>query len=182
MNAGEPEEKKRRESAYLSQLEDAQVLWPGDVRALAEISLRCHDAKDRIFNACDHGSIRRSCSTLHGLAGYSALAADLPESQIEERFKRHCHRLEATAEYDPPPLPSSLPRRFAMGNSQTCTARASEQSSNLGPKTVLGHRSHNPMPKSPFELNTILPSFGQAFTCGGSRPLTQHPQYSRTPI
>ena len=94
--------KRREKMVYLSQLEDVQVLWRGDVRALAEFGLRCHDAKDRIFNAGDHGSVRRSRSTLHGLAGYFARVADIPESQIAERFRERGLWLGATVEYDPP--------------------------------------------------------------------------------
>jgi|GEM_PF-2189947 hypothetical protein len=108
-SAGEVMGKRRSETVYLSQLEDVQVLWPGDVRALAEFSLRCHDAKDRIFNAGGHGSVRRSRSTLHGLAGYFARIADIPESQIEERFREHGLWPGATVEYDPPLPANSQP-------------------------------------------------------------------------
>ena len=88
---------------YLSQLEDMHILWPGDVRALAEFVLRSCDAKDRIVNSGPSGSIQKSRPTLHGLAGYFARIADIPESQIDERFAEHGLWLGATVEFDPPP-------------------------------------------------------------------------------
>ena len=95
--------KRKKDTVYLSQLEAIQILWPGDVRALAEFSLRCHDAQDRIFNAGPQGSLRRSRSTLHGVAGYFARIAEIPEAQIEERFKEHGLWPGATVEFDPTP-------------------------------------------------------------------------------
>jgi len=35
----------KRETVYLSQLDGLQILWPGDVRALAEFILRSFDAR-----------------------------------------------------------------------------------------------------------------------------------------
>jgi hypothetical protein len=40
-----------REIIYLSQLEEVQILWPGDVRTLVKFVIRCCDAKDKIVNA-----------------------------------------------------------------------------------------------------------------------------------
>ena len=37
--------KRKKDTVYLSQLEGIQILWPGDVRALAEFILRCYDAQ-----------------------------------------------------------------------------------------------------------------------------------------
>ncbi len=46
-----------------------QILWPGDVRALAEFVLRCYDAKDRAVDSSQSASRMESRPTVHGLAG-----------------------------------------------------------------------------------------------------------------
>ena len=58
---------REREKVYLSQLEEIQILWPGDVRKLAEFVLRCCDARDVIANAKNE-STQTSRPTIHGLA------------------------------------------------------------------------------------------------------------------
>ena len=40
--------KRKKETVYLSQLDGLRILWPGDVRALAEFVLRSFEARDRI--------------------------------------------------------------------------------------------------------------------------------------
>lgn len=97
------------ETVCLSQLADAEILWPGDVRALAESVLRHHDATDGIFKAIPHGSVCRFFSTLHGVAGYDERITGIAESQIKEWPKKHGLRPGATVEFDPPPPPSSQP-------------------------------------------------------------------------
>jgi len=62
----------KRETVYLSQLEGVQILWPGDVRALAEFVLRCYDAKDRAVDSSQSTSRMESRPTVHGLAGHFA--------------------------------------------------------------------------------------------------------------
>lgn len=89
----------KRETVYLSQLEEVQILWPGDVRALAEFILRCCDAIDKIANAKNE-SIQKSRPTIHGLAGYFANITQIPILQIEQQFKSHGFRPAATVEYD----------------------------------------------------------------------------------
>jgi len=95
--------KRRQETVYLSQLEDVQILWPGDVRALAEFVLRSFDAKDRIGNAGPSNSIVKSRPTLHGLAGHFAWISGVPEVQIERQLEEHGLFPGATVEFDPAP-------------------------------------------------------------------------------
>ena len=89
----------QREKVYLSQLEDVQILWPGDVRMLGEFVLRCYDAKDEIANAKNSG-IQKSRPTIHGLALILDRIMEVPETQIEQIFKSHGISLAATVEYD----------------------------------------------------------------------------------
>lgn len=101
--------KLRGETTRLRQLEQVQILWPGDVRALAEFVLRTYDAKDRIVNASPSGGLQISRPTLHGLAMYLAPITGMARSQIEDRLREHGLRLESTVEYDPPPSPDPRP-------------------------------------------------------------------------
>ena len=88
-----------QEKIYLSQLEKIQILWPGDVRSLAEFVLHCCDAKDKIANAKNE-SIQKSRPTIHGMAGYFANITQIPILQIEQQFKLHGFNLAATVEFD----------------------------------------------------------------------------------
>ena len=92
-----------REKVYLSQLEEIQILWPGDVRKLAEFVLRCCDARDVIANAKNE-STQTSRPTIHGLATDLARITQVPGWEIEQQFKSHGFSLAATAEYDLVPL------------------------------------------------------------------------------
>jgi len=94
--------KRTKETVYLSQLEGLQILWPGDVRALAEFVLRSFEARDRIVSASPSSSIVKSAPTLHGLAGHFAWITGVPEVQIERQFEEHGLSLDATVEFDPP--------------------------------------------------------------------------------
>jgi hypothetical protein len=95
--------KRRRETVYLSQLDGLQILWPGDVRALAEFVLRSFQARDRIVSTGPSSSRVKSAPTLHGLAGHFAGIAGIPEVRIERQFEEHGLSLDATVEFDPPP-------------------------------------------------------------------------------
>lgn len=88
-----------RKTVYLSQLEEVQILWPGDVRSLAEFVLRCCDARDKIANAKNNG-IQTSRPTIHGLAMDLARITEVPGTQIEQQFKSHGFSLAATVEFD----------------------------------------------------------------------------------
>ena len=95
----------KRETVYLSQLEGVQILWPGDVRALAEFVLRCYDAKDRAVDSSQSASRMESRPTVHGLAGHFAGIAGIPEVRIERQLEEHGLSLDATVEFDPPSAP-----------------------------------------------------------------------------
>jgi hypothetical protein len=79
--------KRRKETVYLSQLEEIQILWPGDVRTLAEFILHCYDAKDRAVDSRQSASRMESRPTVHGLAGYFAWITGIPEVRIERSSK-----------------------------------------------------------------------------------------------
>ncbi len=96
-------DKREKETVYLSQLDGLQILWPGDVRALAEFVLRCYDAKDRAVDSSQSASRMESRPTVHGLAGHFAGIAGIPEVRIERQFEEHGLSLGATVEWDPPP-------------------------------------------------------------------------------
>lgn len=91
------------ETIYLSQLEEVEVIWRGDVRLLAEFLLRSLNARDREINAQGNGTIQRSRPTLHGLAGHFAMLTGIPESGIETELKAHGFNLGATVEFDATP-------------------------------------------------------------------------------
>jgi len=95
----------KRETVYLSQLEEIQILWPGDVRALAEFVLRCYAAKDRAVDSSQSASRMESRPTVHGLAGHFAGIAGIPEVRIERQLEEHGLSLDATVEFDPPSAP-----------------------------------------------------------------------------
>ena len=96
-------DKREKETVYLSELEGLQILWPGDVRTLAEFILRSFEARDRIVSAGPSSSRVKSPPTLHGLAGHFAWITGIPEVQIERQFQEHGLSLSATVEFDPPP-------------------------------------------------------------------------------
>ena len=96
-------DKRKKETVYLSQLEAVQILWPGDVRALAEFVLRSFEARDRIVSTGPSTSRVKSAPTLHGLAGHFAWITGVPEVRIERQFEEHGLSLSATVEFDPPP-------------------------------------------------------------------------------
>ncbi len=96
--------KRRQGTVYLSQLEGLQILWPGDVRALAEFVLRSFAARDKLANAGPSRSRVKSAPTLHGLAGHFAWITGIPEVRIERQFEEHGLSLGATVEFDPPPV------------------------------------------------------------------------------
>ncbi len=89
----------KRETVYLSQLEEVQILWPGDVLTLAEFVLRCCDAKDKAAYIKSK-SIQKSRPTIHGMAGYFATITQIPILQIEHLFKSHGLNLASTVEFD----------------------------------------------------------------------------------
>jgi len=80
----------RPKPVYLSQLEEVEILWPGDVRMLAEFVLRAHDARDQQASLHNPGTRTRSRTTLHGLAVQFAQLTWLPKEreggQREERL------------------------------------------------------------------------------------------------
>ncbi len=104
--------KRRTETVYLSQLEGLQILWPGDVRALAEFVLRLFEARDRIVSAGSSNSRVKSPPTLHGLAGHFAWITGIPEVRIERQFEKHSLSLDATVEFDPPPAGQDRTRKL----------------------------------------------------------------------
>ena len=85
---------------YLSQLDDVEVMWRGDMRALAEFLLRSHEARDREINAQSNRTKQRSRPTLHGLAAHFAMLTGISESRIEAELKVHEFNLGATIEFD----------------------------------------------------------------------------------
>lgn len=99
----EGEAMDKRETVYLSQLEEIQILWPGDVRALAEFVLRSFEARDCIVSGGPSDSRVKSPPTLHGLAGHFAWITGIPEVRIERQLEEHALSLGATVEFDPPP-------------------------------------------------------------------------------
>jgi hypothetical protein len=101
--------KRRTETVYLSQLEDMQILWPGDVHALAEFVLRCYDARGRAGGPSQSTARMGSRLTVHALAGHLAWIAGIPEVRIERQFEEHGLSLDATLEFDPTPPPAAGP-------------------------------------------------------------------------
>ena len=87
-------------TVYLSQLEDVEVIWRGDMRALAEFLLRSYDAKDREINAQSNRTTQRSRPTLHGLAGHFSMLTGILESRIQAELKANGFNLGATIEFD----------------------------------------------------------------------------------
>ena len=88
---------------YLSELEDVKILWPGDFHALAEFTLQCHEAKDKIANARNTGSVQKSRPSVHGVAMHFARITDLSGAQIKQQLKSDGFDLGATVDYDQPP-------------------------------------------------------------------------------
>ncbi|HIK46592.1 MAG TPA: hypothetical protein IGR64_17210 [Leptolyngbyaceae cyanobacterium M65_K2018_010] len=84
----------------MSQLEEVEILWPGDVRMLAEFILRAHDARDERVNLQNPGSRSISRTTLHGLAGQFAQLTWLPRERIEAIFLAHGFNLGSVVEFD----------------------------------------------------------------------------------
>ena len=98
---------KRIEPIYLSQLEKIEILWPDDIRTLAEFMLRACDAKDQEINAQTQGSTQRSRPTLHGLAGSFAKLTHISRERVEHIFNGYGLELGATIEFDPSEFGSS---------------------------------------------------------------------------
>ena len=88
------------ETVYLSQLEEVQILWRGDIRALAEFILRSSDATDKIANALNTDSKQTSRPTIHGLAMNFANITDVSGTQIEQQLKSHGFNLGAKVDFD----------------------------------------------------------------------------------
>jgi len=91
---------RKRKTVYLSQLEELAILWPGDVRTLAEFILRSYDAEDRESNERSRGTIQKSRPTLHGLASEFAMLTRIQQSRVEREFESHGFDLGATVEFD----------------------------------------------------------------------------------
>ena len=87
----------------MSELEDVEILWPGDFYALSEFILRCHEAKDRIANAQNTGSVQKSRPSIHGIAMHFVRISDLSEAQIERQLKSDGFELGTTVEFDQTP-------------------------------------------------------------------------------
>jgi hypothetical protein len=102
---------RKEETVYVSQLDDLSVLWPGDIRALADFVLRSFDARDRERNASSRGTIQTSRPTVYGLAAIYAGIADIPRSPIKEEFEAHGLYLGATVEFDPAPEETNDPKQ-----------------------------------------------------------------------
>ena len=94
----------QREKVYLAQLEELEILCPGDVRELAEYILRCCEARDKIANAKNSGR-QTSRPTIHGLAMDLARITEVPGVQIEKQFIAHGFSLADTVEFDPASKP-----------------------------------------------------------------------------
>jgi len=92
---------------YLSQLKQVQILWPGDIYALAEFILCCREATDKIANARNTGSVQTSRPTINGLAGYFANVTNIPTSQIKQQLKSYGFNLGANVDFDPAPNTST---------------------------------------------------------------------------
>ena len=88
---------------FVSRLEKVQILWRGDVRALADFLLRSYDARDRQINARSDNTSRATRPTLHGLAGIFAGLTDMPRSDIETQLQADGFDLGAVVEFDPKP-------------------------------------------------------------------------------
>jgi hypothetical protein len=85
---------------YLSELENLKILWPGDFHTLAEFTLKCHEAKDKIANARNTGSVQKSRPSIHGVAMHYSRITDLSGSQIEQQLKSDGFDLGATVDFD----------------------------------------------------------------------------------
>jgi len=94
---------RKKRTVHPSQLEDVSVLWPGDIRALAEFVLRSFDARDRRMAEGDRGTLQTSRPTLHGLAGVYARIVDVPRSEIESVLEADGLYLGAIVEFDTMP-------------------------------------------------------------------------------
>jgi len=90
----------RTKTLDLSQLEELAILWPGDIRALAEFLLCASDARDHQTNRQSREVVQRSRPTLHGLARHFAMLTGVPESQITREFEAHGLNPVATVEFD----------------------------------------------------------------------------------
>lgn len=100
----------KREVVYLSQLKDVQILWPGDIRALAEFEIRCCDAQDKIANARNHGGIQKSRPTIHGLAADFEHITNIPITTIKRTLEGYDFNLAASIEFDTLKLVPSAPQ------------------------------------------------------------------------
>ncbi|MBN1974818.1 MAG: hypothetical protein JW787_14355 [Sedimentisphaerales bacterium] len=98
----------KREVVYLSELKDIQILWPGDIRSLAEFKLRCCDSEDKIANSNSRGGIQKSRPTIHGLAADFEHMTNISISRIERILKDYGFNLGATIEFDVLKLVSSI--------------------------------------------------------------------------
>ena len=92
---------KKIKVVYLSQLKNVEILWPGDIHALAEFILRSNDVTDKVVNAQNPGTIIKSRPTLHGLAKSFGYIAKASKSDVEEKLKAAGLNLNAMVEYDP---------------------------------------------------------------------------------
>ena len=94
---------------YLSELATIEILWPGDVRVLAEFILRACNARDQELNSQNRRSQQRSRPTLQGLAGHFARLTNIPVEWISQAFQAHGLGLGATVEFDAPSTELSEP-------------------------------------------------------------------------
>ena len=88
---------------YLSELKNIEILWPGDFHTLSEFILRCYEAKDKITNARNKGSVQKSRPSIHGVAMHFSRITDLSGAQIEQKLKSDGFDLGATLDFDAPP-------------------------------------------------------------------------------
>jgi hypothetical protein len=94
------ESMRKGKVVYLSQLEELAILWPGDIRALAEFIVRSYDAGDRERNEANRGTIQKSRPTLYGLARDFSMLTRIQPSRVERELESHGFDLSATVELD----------------------------------------------------------------------------------
>lgn len=87
------------EIVYLSQLENVQILWPGDMKALADFVIRCNIEKDKIYHEST-GAIQTSHPTVNGLAGRYANTANISCNEIRQKLNSYGLNLGAIVKRD----------------------------------------------------------------------------------
>jgi hypothetical protein len=81
------------EQIRVSELKNVAILYKGDLYALARLSIKINDARDR-------GTNRKSRRTIKGLVNDFAMLSGLRVKDIEEKLLEYELPLGATVEHD----------------------------------------------------------------------------------